>query len=387
MRKLLTMSLKMKFMLLIGVACVAVAGQLVYLFTNGTNLATPILITSAVTLACLVMLFLATRHETGRLANVVASLENGELDTIKTNVSSDELGRLINAVYDMRSEAFAAVEQIRNISNDIHNSSNNMTSICSTSGNNLYEMCSETEQSATAMNEMTATAQEVSGNILQTSEAAQQANTEAQDGQRIVNQTIGQIRNLADQINEASGTINQLEKDSAEITTVLDVIRGIAEQTNLLALNAAIEAARAGEQGRGFAVVADEVRTLAGRTQESTEEINQMINKFQSCSQDAVKVMTDSCTQANAVVEQATTAGNSLANITQAISKISDMSHQIASAAEEQSAVADEVNRSIVRINDMANNSKDGTDNVITTSHQLNDMASKLQALASNYKV
>ncbi len=345
-----------------------------------------LIISSIVILSGLAVLYVIMVRELTRLPKLVSELANGDLSQSFETDRKDEVGQIMGSLASMRDRMLTIIHHVQHLSADLNESSQKMTSISSTSGNKLNDLCGETEQSAAAMNEMSATTHEVSGNILQTSEAAQEANTEAQEGQKIVDRTIDQIRNLATQINQASETIHQLEKDSADITTVLDVIRGVAEQTNLLALNAAIEAARAGEQGRGFAVVADEVRTLAGRTQQSTEEINQMINKFQNCSQDAVKVMNASCEQANNVVKQATTAGVSLANIAQAVAKISDMSHQIASAAEEQSAVAEEVNRSIVRINDMANETRTGTEQVVSTSQQLNRMAAEIESLTADYR-
>jgi methyl-accepting chemotaxis protein len=165
---------------------------------------------------------------------------------------------------------------------------------------------------------------------------------------------------LAEQIENTANVIHQLEEDSENIGKVLDVIKGIAEQTNLLALNAAIEAARAGEQGRGFAVVADEVRTLAGRTQESTAEINQVIEKLQLGSQKAVDVMNKSREDAQSVVEQATQAGTSLSVISTAVERINDMSSQIASAAEQQNSTAEEINRNITNISELGQETTSG---------------------------
>jgi methyl-accepting chemotaxis protein len=237
------------------------------------------------------------------------------------------------------------------------------------------------------MNEMTATVQDVAVNINHTATAADEANEQTREGSQIVQRSISQINKLAEQVESSSQTINDLEHHSEAINTVLDVIKGIADQTNLLALNAAIEAARAGEQGRGFAVVADEVRTLAGRTRQSTDEINEMIEKLQTGSRQAVAVMNQSREEAQSAVELATQTGSALDTITQAVGKINEMSTQIASAAEEQGAVAEEINRNIVKINDMSNQTADGASETATASKNLAHMATELQGLVERFTV
>ncbi len=217
----------------------------------------------------------------------------------------------------------------------------------------VLEQKDEVDKVATAMTEMSATVHEVARNATEAAEAAQRADEETSKGKSVVSQAIEAIDLLANEVNDAAQVIHRLEQDSDEIGAVLDVIRGIAEQTNLLALNAAIEAARAGEQGRGFAVVADEVRTLAQRTQQSTQEIQNMIERLQSGAQDAVKAMEQGRSRAQVGVEQAAEAGTSLETIAQAVGTISDMNTQIATAAEEQSVVAEEINLNIVAISDM----------------------------------
>ncbi|PIE41105.1 MAG: hypothetical protein CSA49_04935 [Gammaproteobacteria bacterium] len=194
---------------------------------------------------------------------------------------------------------------------------------------------------------LTGAVHEASQNASTAAQAARDASSEADSGQSVVNKVTSSIHSLADEVERAAAAIQKLESDSESIGAILEVIRGIADQTNLLALNAAIEAARAGEQGRGFAVVADEVRTLAQRTQEATEEINDMIARLQEGSSNAVKVMAEGRRQAELSVEQASQAGESLQAITGAISSISTMNEQIAAAVEQQTTAADSINRSL----------------------------------------
>ena len=203
-----------------------------------------------------------------------------------------------------------------------------------------------------SVSHLTAAVHEASQNASTAAQAARDASTEADSGQSVVNNVTSSIHSLADEVERAASAIQKLEADSESIGAILEVIRGIADQTNLLALNAAIEAARAGEQGRGFAVVADEVRTLAQRTQEATEEINDMIARLQEGSSNAVKVMAEGRRQAELSVEQASKAGESLSAITGAISSISAMNEQIAAAVEQQTTASDSINRSLSRMSE-----------------------------------
>lgn len=245
----------------------------------------------------------------------------------------------------------------------------------------------ETDQIATAINQMTATVQEVARSATDAAAAAGQADQEANNGRNVVTQTVDSIQTLAKHVESAADVIQQLEVDTSEIGSVLDVIKGIADQTNLLALNAAIEAARAGEQGRGFAVVADEVRTLASRTQESTEEINAMIEKLQSGAKHAVSTMETGRDQARSGVEQALLAGQSLDSITQSVATINDMNTHIASAAEEQSSVSEEINRNVVNISQVANETASNVSQVVEQSSELGNLASSLRSEVEQFKI
>ena len=234
---------------------------------------------------------------------------------------------------------------------------------------------------------MSATVQEVARNAASAAETTQKADEEAKNGRQIVIHTIDLINSLSGDIQKSSEVIKQLEKDADDIGTVLDVIKSIAEQTNLLALNAAIEAARAGEQGRGFAVVADEVRTLASRTQSSTEEIRNMIERLQGGTRNAVKVMGQGSEHSQKTVEQAAEAGAALEAITKAVDQIAQMNEMIASAAEEQGSVAEEINRNIVNVRDVTEQTAEGALQTAASSEEMKTVAGNLHDLVGGFKV
>jgi len=264
--------------------------------------------------------------------------------------------------------------------------SEEMSAITQQTSNNVNQQFSEIDQVATAINEMTATVQEVARNATSAAQAALRANEHSTQGKRVVEATMESISDLSNELQNVANVINTLSKNSEDIGTVIDVIKGIAEQTNLLALNAAIEAARAGEQGRGFAVVADEVRTLASRTQKSTGEIETMIEQLQKAAQQAVQAVNTSRDKSQQSVDHAASAGDSLSTITQSVTEINDMNTLIASAAEEQSAVTEDINKNIVTIRVAAEQTTQGAEQTTVSSEELSKLAAELQELVVQFK-
>ena len=282
-------------------------------------------------------------------------------------------------VQAMVSQVASSVENLSNVVSDVSN-------IVDQTQAGSQTQRQQTEQVATAITEMTATVQEVASNANLAADSAQQADDNAKSGQQIVGQTVISINELASEIETGANVINKLSQDAESIGTVLDVIKGIAEQTNLLALNAAIEAARAGEQGRGFAVVADEVRTLASRTQQSTTEIEKMIDSLQIQARAAVQAITQGQDKAKTSVDQASKAGQSLNEITNSVATITSMNIQIATASEEQSAVAEEINQNVVNISHVADENAEASNQLATSSHDLAQLAAELQQLVTQFK-
>jgi len=318
-----------------------------------------------------------------RAAEYVAS---GDLSQKIEYSGNNEISRLLAALSQMQEKLKTMVNHMSDSSTELANSSNHIASVSQSSADSMSQQQSETEQVATAMNEMALTIQEVSRNASASAEAARVSNEEAGSGDSVVSHTIQSIQQLAEGVENASQVIHDLSADSENIGGVLSVIKSIAEQTNLLALNAAIEAARAGEQGRGFAVVADEVRVLAQRTQESTREIEEMIEKLQAGTQRAVKAMDSGREIAIVTVEEAGKAGDSINQIKQSVATISDMNAQIASAAEEQASVAEEMNRNITTVNEISIQNVSAADDLRSSTTDLESLAGGLKELISQFK-
>ncbi len=323
-----------------------------------------------------------------KLSNTINSVERSSDLTQTVDIqSTDELGTAAQALNAMLAKFRSSIQQVSGATSQLASTAEETSVITAQTNQAIQGQLEKTAQVATAMHEMSATVQEVARNTTDTSHATADANEKSSSGQQAMTETIAQIKQLSSEVENASVVIQQLEKYSEDIGSVLDVINGIAEQTNLLALNAAIEAARAGEQGRGFSVVADEVRNLASKTQASTLEINQMIEKLQSGSRRSVQAMDHSKEMACRAVEQATKTGDALLIITENIRRINDMSSQIASASEQQSTVADNISRNVERINDITEQTSVGAQQTATAGNDLSQLSSELQSLVSQFKV
>ncbi len=317
----------------------------------------------------------------------VTKLSKGNFKVDSAINSKDEIGSIAENLNVMIEKISSLLSQVINSANQVATTASQTSATAVQAQDGINRQSSEIEQVATAINEMSATVHDVAKNTSSAAELTQTADTEANNGRQVVSQSIDSVNRLASDMESSSQVIQDLEAQSEGIGKVIDVIRGIAEQTNLLALNAAIEAARAGEQGRGFAVVADEVRTLASRTQESTREINDMVAKLQEGAQSAVAAMAQGTTQTAQSVDQSIQAGAALDKISSAVSTIYDMNAQIASAAEEQSSVSEEINRNIVNIRDIAEDTVEGANQTAQSSAQMSQVAEELIALVNEFKV
>ena len=299
----------------------------------------------------------------------------------------DEIGDATKAFNRMSRGIRDLVTNLNSAISRVASAADELSAVTNETNAGVRRQQAETDQVATAMNEMSATVHEVAQNTQGAASAAHGAAGDAAKGKQVVGRSIDTIESLSGEIQRAADVIGHLHEDAQDINKVLDVIQGIAEQTNLLALNAAIEAARAGEQGRGFAVVADEVRTLATRTHDSTREIQGMIERLQSGATQAVEAMSKSSERASDSVEQAAEAGTALDAIASAVTRINDMNTQIASASEEQSAVADEIDRNINNISQIATENATASEQTMAASEELAKLADELQTLASRFKV
>ena len=325
----------------------------------------------------------------GSIETISTDIDSGTCDlTNQLQPGDNPIGsRLTDSINRLVSAFGQIIRDVSESSSHVSESSKSMAIAAKDTLGSINRQRTEAEMVATAMNEMTASAQEVARNANTGADLAKAADQQSSDGQRVVEGTLREIESLAASVEKAAGVIHDLEKDSESIGSVLDVIQGIAEQTNLLALNAAIEAARAGEQGRGFAVVADEVRSLASRTQESTQEIQTIIESLQGRSKQAVEVMSAGQRQVVVGVDQAQAAGQALQEIASKVSELEHVSTQIAVAANEQGEVAEEINRNIVNISELSEMNAQSADVSTAESHSLSDLAQNLKNKVSGFQV
>ncbi|MCS4284821.1 methyl-accepting chemotaxis protein [Pseudomonas sp. BIGb0278] len=319
--------------------------------------------------------------------DAVERIAGGDLSSELRVTRRDELGVLQQSISRMGSTLRELIGGIRDGVTQIASAAEELSAVTEQTSAGANSQKVETDQVATAMHEMAATVQEVARNAEQASRAATGADDEARAGDRVVGEAINQIERLADEVQRSTDAMNLLQQESQKIGSVMDVIKSVAEQTNLLALNAAIEAARAGEAGRGFAVVADEVRGLAQRTQKSTEEIEELIASLQNGTQQVANAMLGSRNLTESSVELARKAGGSLENITRTVSNIQSMNQQIAAAAEQQSAVAEEISRSILNVRDVSEQTAAASDETAASSVELARLGSHLQTLVSKFRV
>jgi methyl-accepting chemotaxis protein len=348
---------------------------------------------TGVTVAILILLGWSTASSIGiALSSLLKSLKDiasgdGDLTKRLEKKSNDELGDVVDSFNEF-------VEKLHHSISDVVSSIQPLTSLSSDLGALTSDTLTitgnqnrATEEVSLVVEEMVSSVQAVSSHASSASEAANDADKAAKDGREIVNKTVESINGLAREVERAGEVIRKLESDTENVGTILDVIKGIAEQTNLLALNAAIEAARAGEQGRGFAVVADEVRTLASRTQDSTQEIQKVIEELQTAARSAVEVMGQSKQRAQTSVEQAAQTGESLTAITERVEAINQMNMQIVTAAEEQERAAYSIKENVIGIKDTSESAMQSIQKVEVASASLVDISSNLQAITGEFKV
>jgi methyl-accepting chemotaxis protein len=344
----------------------------------------------AAALATIVLAMLLTRSIVQPLSEALHMAETvaaGDLTQRIEVQGNDEPARLLGALKTMQQSLRTTIQSIADSSNQLASASEELHAVTEDSTRGLHQQNNEIEQAATAVNEMTTAVEEVARNAVTTSEASRASDRTTQHGREQVRQTVDSISHLADDVTSTAGQVEQLADKVRGISKVLDVIRSIAEQTNLLALNAAIEAARAGDAGRGFAVVADEVRALAHRTQQSTQEIEQMIGGIQNGTDHAVSAMQSSNTRARSTLDVARAAGEALDQIALAISEINERNLVIASASEEQAQVAREVDRNLVNIRDLSLQSSAGANQTSAASQELSRLAIDLNGLIARFKV
>nr|WP_215731036.1 methyl-accepting chemotaxis protein [Pseudomonas lalucatii] len=331
--------------------------------------------------------YVSTRATLKSLGEVMDKVAAGDMTVSFAAQSKDELGELGQVFNQTVGKIHDLIERVGHTVTEVERQAERVQEVSGESNQAVAGQRSQIEQVATAMNQMSATAQEVARSAAAAVGSAQSVNQETVSGRALVESQVGSIQRLAGEIDQSVVVINQLASDSDSISKVLDVIKGIAEQTNLLALNAAIEAARAGEQGRGFAVVADEVRSLAKRTQQSTEEIETMISRLQGGVGAAVKTMSVSHQMADGTVSESGKVQLALENILGAVGMIVDQNQQIAAAAEQQTAVAQDIDQNIVEINHAGERTAAGASQTEQASRELSALVSRLKQLIGAFRV
>jgi len=331
------------------------------------------------------LMYLPIGGEPKDIERIVQKIADGDL-TISTLTAKHHTG-VYKSVIGMVNQLKNTISDINTTTADVTNSSMNIETSATTVNTTAQHQMEKLEQTSTAMNEMTVTVSEVAQNAQQASVSANEAKQHSKNGMALVSEMNAEISSLVTGIEEVQTVINGLAEQTESIGTILDVIQGVAEQTNLLALNAAIEAARAGEQGRGFAVVADEVRNLANRTQESTDEIQQVISRLQAEAGRSVSLMESNAESAETTATKSQEANQALEEIDKSVEEIQDMNNQIATAAEEQTVVAEEINTGIVSLNDMAKETFDSAENNSQSANSLKKSAISLTKTVERFKL
>ena len=357
-------------------------------YSNAVTLVVGLLLAAtALTLLCALLLTRSIVKPIDEALQAAERIAEGDLTHLIQAQGQDEAARLLRAMAKMQNKLRDTLQLIAGSATQLASAAEELNSVTDESARGLQQQNNEIEQAATAVTEMTSAVEEVARDAVSTSEASMEATRSAGDGRDLVMETVSAIERMSIDVQGSADLIGNLAEESRDIGKVLDVIRGLADQTNLLALNAAIEAARAGEAGRGFAVVADEVRALAHRTQQSTSEIERMIGSIQGGTEQAVNSMRNSTERAESTLNIARGAGLALDTITGAVAEINERNLVIASAAEEQAQVAREVDRNLVNINDLSVQSATGAHQTSAASAELSRLAVDLNGLVARFSV